>query len=107
MAQRTEQARGRRAAARRTAAAAAAAPRRRRLKGLSDIRRFFHRNSEPIYFLSATSFNLIGIDEWVGNFKFINYIDCFDGHHPHLFCPPEIPHEQFESIEDINNYLLR
>jgi len=98
-------------AKRRTRAAKAAtrqpAPKHKKLKGLSDIRRFFHRNAEPIYFLSATSFNLIGLDEWIGNFKFVNYIDCFDGHHPHLFCPPEILHPQFESIEDINNYLLR
>jgi hypothetical protein len=87
--------------------AALARPRRRKLKGLSDIRRFFHRNQDPIYFISATNFNLLGIDEWVGNFKFVNYIDCFDGHHPHLFAPPELPHPTFQSIEDINNYLLR
>ncbi len=80
--------------------------RRKKLKGVSDIRRFFHRNEEPIYFVSATNFNLIGIDEWVGNFKYVNYIDCFDGHHPNVFSPPEIPHELFDGIEDINNYLL-
>jgi len=90
-----------------TATTKAAKPRRKKLRGLSDIRRYFHRNEEPVYFVSATNFNLLGLDEWVGNFKFVNYIDCFDGHHPHVFCPPEIPHEPFESIEDINNYLLR
>ena len=77
-----------------------------KLKNLSDIRRWFHRNQTPIYFVSATSFNLLGMDEWVRNFKYINYIDCFDGHHPNLFCPRELPHEVFASIEDINNYLL-
>ncbi len=77
------------------------------LHGISDIRRFFHRNTEPIYFISATNFNLLGIDEWVGNFTYINYIDCFDGQHPNVFVPPERGHEPFESIEDINNYLLR
>lgn len=83
-----------------------AAPRRKRLKGVSDIRRFFHRNTEPIYFISATNFNLLGMDEWIRNFNFISAIDCFDGKHPHVYVPPEIPHEPFESIEDINNYLL-
>lgn len=77
------------------------------LRGVSDIRRFFHRNTEPIYFISATNFNLLGIDEWVGNFTYITYIDCFDGQHPNTFVPAERPHEPFESIEDINNYLLR
>lgn len=78
----------------------------KRLRGISDIRRFFHRNEWPVYFVSATNFNLLGLDEWVKNFKYINYIDCYDGRHPNVFVPPEAPHEEFGSIEDINNYLL-
>lgn len=77
------------------------------LKGISDIRRFFHRNEVPLYFISATNFNLLGADEWIKGFKFISYIDCFDGLHPNLMSPrTEEPHEEFQSIEDINNYLL-
>lgn len=79
---------------------------RDKLQGISDIRRFFHRNENPIYFISATNFNLLGADEWVKGLRFINYIDCFDGQHPNVFVPNEIPHDVFESIEDINNYLL-
>ena len=44
------------------------------LKNISEIRRFFHRNEDPIYFISATNFNLLGLDEWVKNFKYICYI---------------------------------
>jgi len=77
------------------------------LFGLSDIRRYFHRNEIPTYFISATNFNLLGLDEWVRGFQFINHIDCFDGRHPNVFVPQEIPHDQFESIEDINNYMLQ
>lgn len=76
------------------------------LNGISDIRRFFYRNTEPVYFISATPFNLLGIDEWVRGFTFINAIDCFDGQHPNVFVPREIDHEPWTSIEDINNYLL-
>ena len=79
----------------------------KKLRNISEIRRYFHRNETPIYFVSATNFNLLGIDEWVRNFKYINYIDCYDGRHPNVFCPPELPHPEFESIEDINNYLLQ
>ena len=78
----------------------------RKLKTISDVRLFFHRNERPIYFISATNFNLAGIDERVQHFKYINYIDCFDGRHPNVFVPKEAPHAEFESIEDINNYLL-
>jgi hypothetical protein len=79
---------------------------RKALKNISEIRRYFHRNEDPIYFVSATNFNLLGIDEWVKNFKYINYIDCYDGRHPNVLIPSEAPHAEFQSIEDINNYLL-
>jgi hypothetical protein len=83
------------------------ASRRKKLKNISEIRRFFHRNETPIYFVSATNFNLLGLDEWVRNFKYINYIDCFDGQHPNVIVPSKQSHPEFESIEDINNYLLQ
>ena len=84
-----------------------AGKKKEKLKNISEIRRYFHRNESPIYFVSATNFNLLGIDEWVRNFKYINYLDCYDGRHPNVFCPDEIPHDEFQSIEDINNYLLQ
>ncbi len=46
---------------------------KKKLRGISDIRRYFHRNETPIYFISATNFNLLGLDEWAKNFKYINF----------------------------------
>lgn len=78
------------------------------LNGVSDIRRFFYKNEIPLYFISATNFNMLGADEWIKGFKFICHIECFDGLHPNVFSPKEeIPHDEFTSIEDINNYLLQ
>lgn len=83
-------------------------PKKEELNGVSDIRRAFHKNEEPLYFISATNFNLLGADEWIKGFRFITYIECFDGQHPNVFSPKhEIPHDDFEGIEDINNYLLQ
>lgn len=79
----------------------------KKLKNISDIRRYFHRNETPIYFISATNFNLLGISEWVRNFRYINYLDCFDGRHPMVRIPSEQPHREFAGIEDINNYMLQ
>ncbi|MGF1571509.1 MAG: biotin carboxylase [Sumerlaeia bacterium] len=79
---------------------------RKVLKGMSDIRRYFYRNETPYYFISGTNFNLMNMDEWVGNFHYISYIDCFDKGHSKVFSPSEIPHDTFTGIEDINNYLL-
>ena len=76
------------------------------LRGVADIRGFFRTNRTPIYFVSPTAFNLLGIDRWVREFKFVNYFDSFGGSHPHVFVPEERPYREFESIEEINNYLL-
>ena len=77
-----------------------------KLKGISDIRRFFCRNETPIFFIGATNFNLACIDDWVRNFKYVSFIDCYDGRQPSTFVPGAIPHQEFSSIEDVNNYLL-
>ena len=76
------------------------------LRGIAEIRNFFRRNETPVYFVSATAFNLLGIDRWVRNFKFINYYDSFDGWHPNVFVPKEQTPRSFTSIEEICNYLL-
>jgi hypothetical protein len=82
------------------------AAKRPKLRDLSDVRRYFLTDPTPTYFVSATPFNLLGLHDWVGGFQYVNYIDCFDGDHGRIVVPAELPHEQFESIEDINNYLL-
>jgi biotin carboxylase len=76
------------------------------LRGVSEIRRFFRTSQTPVYFVSATAFNLLGIDRWVRGFRFVNYFDSFDGHHPHVFVPGEREARAFTSIEEIVNYLL-
>ncbi|NKJ71962.1 biotin carboxylase [Rhizobium leguminosarum bv. viciae] len=79
----------------------------KRISNIAELRLAMRRNKRPIYFISPTNFNLMGIDEWVGNFKFINSIDCYDGRHPNVFVPSKIPHARSKSIEGINNHLLQ
>ncbi|MET0510927.1 MAG: biotin carboxylase [Thermoleophilaceae bacterium] len=77
------------------------------LRGISEIRGFFRTNQTPIYFVSPTAFNLLGIDRWVRSFYFVNYFDSFEGSHPRVFVPRERPYREFGSIEEICNYLLQ
>ena len=79
----------------------------RKLKGISDIRTFFRTNEQPIFFIGPTAFNLLGIDRWVRNFGYIVYYDSWDSGHPRVFTPTIKPYVEFESSEEINNYLLR
>ena len=79
----------------------------RPLKGIAEIRHFFRTNTTPIFFVGATPFNLLGLDRWVRNFDYISYYDAWDGQHPRVFTPKDKPYIEFESGEEINNYLLQ
>jgi biotin carboxylase len=76
------------------------------LRGIPEIRAFFRTNPTPIYFISPTPFNLLGIDRWLRNFFYVNYFDSFEGNHPRVFVPSERPHPEFTSMEDVCNHLL-
>ena len=39
------------------------------LRGLSEIYRFFRENPIPIYFVSPTAYNLLGLDDWVSSLR--------------------------------------
>jgi len=82
-------------------------PSAEKLTNISAVRRFFYRNTRPIYSIGPTDFNLAGMDEWIANFRHICQIDCYDGRHPNVFVPRPREHDEFRSIPDINNYLLR
>jgi biotin carboxylase len=43
----------------------------------------------------------------VRNFTYVVYFDSWDGGHPRVFSPKNKPYVEFESSEEINNYLLR
>jgi hypothetical protein len=76
------------------------------LHGISEIRAFFRTNRTPVFFVSPTAFNLLGVDRWLRNFFYVNYFDSFEGNHPRVFVPNERPYREFESMEDMCNYLL-
>jgi biotin carboxylase len=76
------------------------------LKGIPEIRAFFRTNETPVYFVSPTAFNLLGIDRWLRSFFYINYFDSFEGSHPRVFVPQDRSRRDFTSMEDVCNHLL-
>ncbi|BBX45031.1 biotin carboxylase [Mycobacterium cookii] len=79
---------------------------RRVLNGISDVRAFFHTNAVPLYFISPTPFNLLGIDRWVRNFFYLNYFDSFEGAHSRVFVPRRRDRIDFGCMGDVCNHLL-
>lgn len=77
-----------------------------KLKNISEIRHYFRTSEAPIFFVGATAFNLLGLDRWVRGFSYISYYDSWDGAHPRVFTPSHKPYVEFESGEDVNNWLL-
>jgi hypothetical protein len=51
------------------------------------IRRLLKRET-PLYFVNPSVFNLLGLEGWLGELRFITTIDSFDGRHPGVFVPP-------------------
>ncbi|WP_341783456.1 biotin carboxylase [Leucobacter ruminantium] len=78
-----------------------------KLKNISEIRHYLRTSDTPVFFVGATAFNLLGLDRWVRGFSYISYYDSWDGTHPRVFCPKDKPYVEFESGEQINNWLLR
>ncbi len=60
----------------------------------------------PLYFISPTPFNLLGIDRWVRNFFYLNYFDSFEGAHSRVFVPRRRDRIDFECMGDVCNHLL-
>ena len=80
---------------------------RRVLNGIADVRAFFHTNVVPLYFISPTPFNLLGIYRWVRSFFYLTYFDSFEGVHPRVFVPQRRDRRDFGCMEDVCNHLLR
>lgn len=76
------------------------------LRGLSQVLTYFRRNETPFFFVSPTAFNLLGVEKFVNRFFHINYFDSFDGIHPRVFVPRETGPREFQSMEEVCNYLL-
>ncbi|MEM7171361.1 MAG: biotin carboxylase [Pseudomonadota bacterium] len=77
-----------------------------KLRGLSEILTFFRKNETPIFFVSPTAFNLLGVEKFVNRFFHCNYFDSFEGWHPRVFVPKELGYRDFQSMEEVCNYLL-
>ncbi|MBK0398230.1 biotin carboxylase [Limibaculum sp. M0105] len=78
----------------------------KKLTSLTEIFRFLRKNTTPIYVITPTPYSLLGLDQWVGAMEFVNYFDIFDGAHPRVFVPATITAPEFQSMEDVANYLV-
>ena len=79
----------------------------KKLNGLTEIYKFFRTYKKPIYFVSASPLNILGLGQLMPTLKYINYFDCFDGVHHRVFTPRDRGNPEFTCLEDVVNYLLK
>ena len=78
----------------------------KKLNGLTEIYKFFRTYKKPIYFVSASPFNILGLGQLVPTLRYVNYFDCFDGVHHRVFTPKDRVAPEFTCLEDVVNFLL-
>jgi hypothetical protein len=76
------------------------------LHSAKDIFDFFRENQRPLFYISTSTYNILGSDDWIGNLRFINSIDSFAGQHPRIFAAVSEPGLVPPTIEAANNFLL-
>ena len=76
------------------------------LRGISEIRRFFHANDVPVWLVAPSPFALLGVDRWVRRTTFVSHYDSFDGAHPNVLVPMRPVSAGVESLESINGRLV-
>ena len=76
------------------------------LNGAEDILDFFREYREPLFYVSTSTYNVLGAEQWIGSLGFINSLDSFDGHHPRIFTSVPPPGVNPAGITAASNYLL-
>lgn len=76
------------------------------LNNYEDVKRHFSTTEQHYVFISPTNFNVQGMELWVKNWKNLNLIDVFDGIGQHTLLPTSHQLPLFESVEDVNRFLL-
>jgi hypothetical protein len=79
---------------------------RHRLNTVADVRQHFARDTRPLYFISPSHFNLMGLERWLPKLRHLNLIDAFEGGHPAVTCVPDTGGRTFSSVEEVNGFLL-
>jgi D-alanine-D-alanine ligase-like ATP-grasp enzyme len=76
------------------------------LTTLAEVQEHLRTSPQPVFYLSRTATNLVGVDRWVGGFHFITLSDSWDGAHPRSFAPSDVPSIEPRGNVNIANWLL-
>lgn len=76
------------------------------VSSLEQLKAFFIDNRVPYYFISATNFNVLNLEQWIGRWQSVCLADCFDGANDSITVLANPNRQVFNSIEELNRYLI-
>lgn len=77
------------------------------LRTLDEVKTYLAESPQPIFYVSRSATNLLGLDRAIGGFHYITLSDSWDGSHPHAFVPSDVPSLEPRGNINVANWLLR
>lgn len=70
-------------------------------------REHLRTSAQTVFYISRTATNLLGVERSVPGLSFITMVDSWDGTHPAVFVPSDVPRLQPRGNVNVVNWLLR
>lgn len=77
------------------------------LHSREDAVELLRSSRQPVFYISRTATNLLGVERFVPGLQFITLVDSWDGTHPSVFVPPRLPRVPPGGNVQVVNWLLR
>lgn len=74
---------------------------------LTVIRDLLSQSNQPVFYVSRTATHLIGVEKYVLELRFISLVDSWNGTHPSVFVPGNIPSPPPRGNVNVVNWLLQ
>lgn len=76
------------------------------LTSADEIREFLKSSQQPFFYISRSATNLLGVDRWVGGFRYVVLHDSWDGERANVFSPSNVPSIEPRGNINVANWLL-
>lgn len=73
---------------------------------LADVRDALATSTQPVFYVSRTATHLLGVERYVPGLRLITLVDSWQGEHPAVFVPGNIPNPAPRGNVNVVNWLL-
>ncbi len=77
------------------------------LRTLQEVKDFLAESPQPIFYISRSATNLVGVDRVSRGFHYVTLSDSWDGAHPRAFAPTNVPRLEPRGNIQVVNWLLQ